>query len=165
MNFGKLLAVGKGFLGGRGVVAYRKDKHVYLPKFTSAKNPFEPKVAEKKSAIAPAPQKTAVTVAAPVAAKTQKIPVFAAQQPLRAASWTERLNPFRTPVPVAAPILNAVQTELSLDAVKVMHNDLSDADVEVVPVKSRTMAPMESPRLLPARESLEFFGERQLEAA
>jgi hypothetical protein len=37
MNFGKLLAVGKGFLGGRGVVAYRKDKHVYLPKFTSAK--------------------------------------------------------------------------------------------------------------------------------
>ena len=38
MNFGKLLAVGKGFLGGRGVVAYRADKRVYLPKFNSAKN-------------------------------------------------------------------------------------------------------------------------------
>ena len=166
MNFGKLLAVGKGFLGGRGVVAYRKDKRVYLPKFNSAKNPFVPKVAEKKSAAAPAPQKTAVpavTVVAPIAAKTQKIPVFAAQQPLRAASWTERLNPFRTPTPVAPPMLNAVQTELSLNAVKVLHNDLSDADVEVVPVKSRTMAPMESPRLLPSREPMEFFGERQLE--
>ena len=165
MNFGKLLAVGKGFLGGRGVVAYRADKRVYLPKFNSAKNPFVPKAAEKKSAPAPAPQKMAVTVAAPVAAKTQKIPVFAAQQPLRAASWTERLNPFRTPAPVAPPMLNPVQTELSLNAVKVMHNDLSDADVEVVPVKSRTMAPMESPRLLPSREPLEFFGERQLETA
>ena len=168
MNFGKLLAVGKGFLGGRGVVAYRADKRVYLPKFNSAKNPFVPQVAEKKSAHAPAPQKTAapmVPVVTPVAAKTQKIPVFAAQQPLRAASWTERLNPFRTPTPVAPPMLNPVQTELSLNAVKVMHNDLSDADVEVVPVKSRTMAPMESPRLLPTREPLEFFGERQLETA
>ena len=172
MNFGKLLAVGKGFLGGRGVVAYRADKRVYLPKFNSAKNPFVPKVAEKKSAPAPVPQKTAVMVVAPVApvaakmpAKTQKIPVFTAQQPLRAASWTERLNPFRTPAPVAPPMLNPVQTELSLNAVKVLHNDLSDVDVEVVPVKSRTMAPMESPRLLPSREPLEFFGERQLETA
>ena len=169
MNFGKLLAVGKGFLGGRVVVAYRADKRVYLPKFNSAKNPFVPKAAEKKSAVAPVPQKTAVTVVTPVvtpvAAKTQKIPVFTAQQPLRAASWTERLNPFRTPAPVALPMVNPVQTELSLDAVKVLHNDLSDADVEVVPVKSRTVAPMESPRLLPRREPLEFFGERQLETA
>jgi hypothetical protein len=169
MNFGKLLAVGKGFLGGRGVVAYRADKRVYLPKFNSAKNPFVPKVVEKKSAAAPAPQKMAVTVVAPVAAKapakTQKIPVFTAQQPLRVSNWAERLNPFRTPAPVAAPMLNPVQTELSLNAVKVLHNDLSDVDVEVVPVKSRTMAPMESPRLLPSREPLEFFGERQLETA
>ena len=168
MNFGKLLAVGKGFLGGRGVVAYRADKRVYLPKFNSAKNPFVPKVAEKKSAPAPAPQKMAapmVPVVTPVAAKTQKIPVFTAQQPLRVSNWAERLNPFRTPAPVAAPMLNPVQTELSLNAVKVLHNDLSDVDVEVVPVKSRTMAPMESPRLLPSREPLEFFGERQLETA
>jgi hypothetical protein len=52
-----------------------------------------------------------------------------------------------------------VQTELSLNAVKVLHNDLSDADVEIVPVKSRTMAPME----LPTREPMEFFAERRLE--
>jgi hypothetical protein len=62
-------------------------------------------------------------------------------------------------------MVNAVQTELSLDAVKVLHNDLSDADVEVVPVKSRTLAPAESPRLATTREPLEFFRERQLETA
>ncbi|HEV2328016.1 MAG TPA: hypothetical protein VGY56_04415 [Verrucomicrobiae bacterium] len=48
------------------------------------------------------------------------------------------------------------QTELSLDAVKVVHNDLSDVDVEVVPIKSRASATD-----LPApRKSWEFVGER-----
>jgi hypothetical protein len=177
MNFGKLLAVGKGFLGGRNSVAYRENKRVYLPKFKPAKNPFEPKPAEKKAAaeavppkpVAPkvAPMVAATPTVAPATVKTEKIPVFAVQKPLRAtASWTERLNPFRTPpqtAPLPNPLPNPVQTELSLNAVKVLHNDLSDADVEVVPVKSRTMAPVESPRLLPTREPMEFFGERRLE--
>jgi hypothetical protein len=162
MNFGKLLAAGKGFLGGCTSVAYRENKRVYLPKFKSAKNPFEPKPAEKKAVAATVAQKPAAPITAPVAApamvKTQRIPVFAAQKPLRTTSWTERLNPFRTPA--QAPLLpNPVQTELSLNAVKVLHNDLSDADVEIVPVKSRTMAPME----LPTREPMEFFAERRLE--
>ena len=30
-----------------------------------------------------------------------------------------------------------IQAELSLEKVKVVHNDLTDADVEVVPMKSR----------------------------
>jgi len=156
-------------LDGRNSLAYRENKRVYLPKFNSAKNPFEPKAEEKKSAAAPAPQKTVAPAPAPapVTVKTQKIPVFAAANPLKplgAASWAERLNPFR--VPPATPTLACpLQAELSLNAVKVLHNDLSDADVEVVPVKSRTAAPMESPRLLPARGALEFFGERQLETA
>ncbi|HEX3628653.1 MAG TPA: hypothetical protein VH280_24855 [Verrucomicrobiae bacterium] len=50
----------------------------------------------------------------------------------------------------------ATQTELSLDSVKVVHNDLSDVDVEVVPIKSRAGTPE-----LPApRKSWEFVGER-----
>jgi hypothetical protein len=168
MNFGKLLAVGKGFLGGRDSVAYRENKHVYLPKFKPVKNPFEPKPAEKKAAAEAGPQKPAapktVPTVAPATVKAEKVPVFAVQKPLRtASSWTERLNPFRTPTETAL-LPNPVQTELSLNAVKVLHNDLSDADVEVVPVKSRTMALVESPRLLPTREPLEFFGERRLEA-
>lgn len=49
----------------------------------------------------------------------------------------------------------AMQTELSLDSVKVVHNDLSDVDVEVVPIKSRAGAPE-----LPApKKSWEFVGE------
>ena len=48
------------------------------------------------------------------------------------------------------------QTELSLDTVRVVHNDLSDVDVEVVPIKSRSTAPE-----LPApKNSWEFVGER-----
>jgi hypothetical protein len=50
----------------------------------------------------------------------------------------------------------ATQTELSLDSVKVVHNDLSDVDVEVVPIKSRASVPE-----LPApKNSWEFVGER-----
>ncbi len=50
----------------------------------------------------------------------------------------------------------ATQTELSLDSVKVVHNDLSDVDVEVVPIKSRSGAPE-----LPApKKSWEYVGER-----
>jgi len=50
----------------------------------------------------------------------------------------------------------ATQTELSLDSVKVVHNDLSDVDVEVVPMKSRSNVP----ELQPAKKSWEFLGER-----
>ena len=177
MNFGKLLSVGKGFLGGCKSIAYRENKRVYLPKFNGAKNPFEPKAEQKKAAVVatvkpvvapltvPVPQKATVTAVAPV--RTNKVQVFAVQKPLASTSttsWAERLNPFRAPAP-SAPVARPVQAELSLSAVKVMHNDLTDADVEVVPVKSRTAAPVESPRLLPTRGSLEFFSERQLETA
>lgn len=50
----------------------------------------------------------------------------------------------------------ATQTELSLDAVKVVHNDLSDVDVEIVPMKSRSGGP----ELAAPRKSWEFVGER-----
>jgi hypothetical protein len=50
----------------------------------------------------------------------------------------------------------ATQTELSLDSVKVVHNDLSDVDVEVVPIKSRAGVP----ELPVPKKSWEFVGER-----
>ena len=49
-----------------------------------------------------------------------------------------------------------MQSELSLDSVKVVHNDLSDAEVEVVPMKSRPGAPV----LQPAVKTWEVLGER-----
>ena len=163
MNLGKLLGAGKSFFGGGGNIAYREDKKFNLPKFNADRNPFAPKSADATPAAAPEVKK----VFAPVLAKTQRIPVFAAQPPkpagpTRAASWKDKLNPFRAPSPVAPPA-NAVQVELSLESVKVVHNDLADADIEIVPVKSRTMARLEVPMLPPARQAWEFMGERLLQ--
>jgi hypothetical protein len=85
-------------------------------------------------------------------------------RPARVTTWKERFNPFRAPEPVAPPMVGAVQTELSLDAVKVVRNDLADADIEVVPVKSQTISAPEAPVLPPARQSWEFLGERLINA-
>jgi len=156
MNLGKLLGAGKSFFGGGGAVSYRENKRIYLPKFNAEKNPFTPKPA----ATVPADAPEVKTASAPIAAKTQKIPVFAAARPARSTSWADKLNPFRAPAPTAPPPQSAVQVELSLDAVKVVHNDLADADIEIVPVKSRTAAVPEVPMLPPAREAWEFMGER-----
>jgi hypothetical protein len=135
MKLAKLLGAGKSFFGGQELVSYRENKHVYLPKFHSAKNPFTPK--PKEAAAVTMPKE----VPAPVAAKAAPTPAPVASKPGRKAGWADKLNPFRAPQPDAAPMVNAVQPELSLDAVKVLHNDLSDADVEVVPVKSRPAVP------------------------
>jgi hypothetical protein len=160
MNLGKLLGAGKSFFGGGGNVAYREDKKFHLPKFNADKNPFLP-----KPAAAPAAVPEVKKVSAPVFAETQKIPGLAAHppkpaMPVSAVSWKDKLNPFRAPPPARLAPQNAVQVELSLEAVKVVHNDLADADIEVVPVKSRTAAPPEAPMLSPARASWEFLGER-----
>ena len=57
----------------------------------------------------------------------------------------------------------ATQTELSLDTVKVLRNDLSDVDVEVVPLKSRS--PGEGgASLAPPKKPWEFLGERLFKA-
>jgi hypothetical protein len=57
-----------------------------------------------------------------------------------------------------------VQSELLLDSVKVVHNDLSDADVKVVPIKSRTAREMAAPVLSPPKKSWEFLAERMFQA-
>ena len=124
---------------------------------------------------APRPTRVAppeIPVAAPiktVAAKTQKIPAFSAVSEKK-SSWAGKLSPksiFKAVAPktVAQPNPDATgemqkpaetQTELSLDSVRVVHNDLSDVDVEVVPMKSRS-TPSEKK---PAKKSWETLGER-----
>jgi hypothetical protein len=104
-------------------------------------------------------------VAKPAVPPVPKAPVAhtAAQPVVKAArgGWTTRLNPFRPPEPMTMTPPVAEQTELSLDAVKVVHNDLADADVEIVPVKSHTEA--QAPAMLPpARHAWEYLGENLL---
>ena len=165
MKLGTLLATGKSLvLGRRGESPYRANKQVYLPKFGSRKNPFA-SANPSREAISPeeaaaAPVKTPITV---VAAKTQKLPAFSPAQ--RAATWAGRLNPIsiwrgpETPAPDARP---AVQSELSLDAVKVLRNDLSDVDVEIVPLKSRPLSDGGKPDPGASKSAWGLLGERFL---
>jgi hypothetical protein len=142
MSLGKLLGAGKSFVNGGKAAAYRADRRVYLPKFGSQKNPF---VACDKTEAAEPPKKTAKSAVAPapkaIAAKTQKMPTVSAT-PTRVTTWTEKFNPLsilRGATLEAKSSPRPVQSELSLEKVKVVHNDLSDVDVEIVPIKSRSM--------------------------
>jgi hypothetical protein len=149
MKLGKLLFAGKSVVNGCAEVSYRENKQVALPKFVSPKNPFAP--SKKEAAPEPAP--------------AQKMPPISGTSKSLAA-WTTKLNPsslWSSPAASEQKALPAVQAELSLDTVKVVHNDLSDADVEVVPIKSRP-AVAEIPAMSPAKTSWEILGERLMRA-
>ncbi|MGO8766992.1 MAG: hypothetical protein ACLQSR_17885 [Limisphaerales bacterium] len=128
MNFGKLLAVGRSIVNGRAEVSYRADKQFYLPKFGPARNPFIKAPAEAAPLALPPKEK------APVAPKNLPAPA-----PRKAAPVAGPVTVWRPAKPVFKSVQDA-QPELSLDTVKVVLNDLSDAEVEVVPLKSRTGA-------------------------
>jgi hypothetical protein len=160
MKLGKLLFAGKSVMNGSETISYRENKQVALPKFISPKNPFAPPKTPAETAAAPAKKE-----AVPALLAAQRMPpISGASKSL--AAWTTRLNPaslWSGAAPTEQKVLPAVQTELSLDAVKVVHNDLSDADVEVVPIKSRPAA-SDIPALSPAKKSWEILGERLLRA-
>jgi hypothetical protein len=159
MNLGKLLFAGKSIASGQGAVSYREDKSVCLPKFN-----LEP---QKKSAVAPA--KSAAKPSNVAASAPKAISPFVAKKPAsgesekRPAGWTSKLNPISMlRVSPPQPERPVVQTELSLDSVKVVHNDLSDADVPVVPMKSRSAAEMSAQA--PEEKSWESLTKRLLKA-
>jgi hypothetical protein len=166
MNLGKLLVAGKSVINGCAEVSYRANRHVYLPKFGLAQNPFKsPDEVEPAKPVAETVAAPIKKNAPPVAAKTQKIPPW--PRPTRATSWASKLNPismWRGSAPAAPSAPCPVQSELLLDSVKVVHNDLSDADVEVVPIKSRTADKTTVPTLPPPEKSWEFLAERMFHA-
>jgi len=161
MNLGKLLAAGTSVVKANGTVKYHANKQAFLPKFISPRNPFansRPPVPDGPAA--PAPIQTAPVSNGPPPRAT----VPATSKSL--ATWASKLNPatlWGAPAPTQQKVLPAVQAELSLDMVKVVHNDLSDADVEVVPIKSRPSAP-ETPVLPQAKKSWAILGKRLLKA-
>jgi hypothetical protein len=182
MKLGTLLAAGKSLaLGRRGESPYRANKQVYLPKFASRKNPFAVTAEPEAGTAGPATEDAA---AAPngkdVAAKTQKLPPWPVAanvqvamvekppgppaKPGRPLKWMHRLNPFASgPAFKAAGGKKAdlaVQAELSLDAVKVLRNDLSDVDIEVVPLKSRPADDAAMPEREPAKKMWGLLGAR-----
>ncbi len=126
----------------------------------------KPEPAPGPTRLAPPEKPVATAVAAPV--KAQPRPAGASHE--KKSGWTDKFNPMAifksTPAKAASPFGQnvtdktqksaAMQTELSLDAVRVVQNDLSDADVEVVPMKSRSTPPEGKP----AKKSWESLGER-----
>jgi hypothetical protein len=168
MNLGKLLGAGKSFVSGHNAAAYRADKRAYLPKFVSPKNPFANSVATATQAELPKP---AAENPAPVKksapwAKSQKVSTSSPTISARATTWVSKLNPisiFRAGTEFAEKNAPPVQVELSLEKVKVVQNDLRDADVEIVPMKSRP-ARREPSDLPPAKKSWEVLGERIMKA-
>src|SRR6185437_3573047 len=180
-----------------------------LPKFESSKNPFaakthaerEPQLPKLSPAETAAPDvksaellPAAKPAAAPVAQSAPAAPAPAKPSPA-VDGWLKKLNPLvwfgnRKPAEPksAIPRFNKgkapVQGELSLENIKVMRNDLSDADVEVVAAQVKVRAAkkiaapvapavpeasaqaaaaaMAIPELPPASAVWEFLGERLL---
>ncbi len=174
MNLGKLLAAGKSIIGGGAEISYHISDRVSLPKFISPKNPFAPAVKAEpapKAEVAPAPTPDVVPAKKDLASdgtRTRKPPAFPAAR-IRKKTWFRQFNPIsswrasRAPAPQKTQ--GPMQAELSLDRVKVVHNDLTDADVEIVPIKSRTVPELETPIVPPApggdswsRLSAKIFG-------
>jgi len=142
MSLGRLLSSGKTLIGAHGEAhRFRVNKRVALPKFVSPNNPFasgaQQECAEARTTTAAMPTKAkvrATNAPAPPAALRKLSPV-------QALKWVgelgAKLNPLAMLRRRAWPVANApagvtppVQRELSLDTVRVLRNDLSDADAE-----------------------------------
>ncbi len=179
MSLGKLLTSGKCLIGlhddgGR----YEMRPKNLLPKFGSDRNPF---VTAKPESIAPAPVEKVPTIARTYtpaevdAAKSEEVPKLPSVTAVRANSIAEEKKPglgaktgllFARIVTYANPMKwfrrkdsrdprfdkAPVQTELSLERIKVVRNDLSDADLEVVPVKV-VVQPKTEPVVQPAAKA------------
>jgi len=108
------------------------------------------------------PNKLPVKTLADLAARG---PEIVGAKAVRAAKWVGEIGKKFNPLPLLArrrgPARSAfrsvsrpaVQTELSLDSVKVMRNDLSDADLEVVVSKTAPVKPKERVEMVPVEET------------
>lgn len=145
---------------------YRMRRKNLLPKFGSQKNPFatrtgspsdnpeNPAVEQMEPA---AHEMSAEEIVAANMKETRRLPFVdstakearqpqapAKQAPRRRRAWARRLNPFAwlskrrsaTRLAGSKSAHPPIQGELSLDNVKVVRNDLSDADVEIVPARN-----------------------------
>ena len=185
MSLGRLLAAGKSLMGGRnGGGRYREDKRVRLPKFISPKNPFgsaekvapvqvsAPEIAMAsvmKPATVAQTRSAGRQVSEPGAAK--KLADKAVRAPARVGAraarllseWSGKLNPLPLLAkrPANAKAVRStqlpVQGELSLERVKVVRNDFSDSDFEVVPARVASSAQLPKP-VAAVAEQLEPVG-------
>ncbi len=150
MSLGRLLTAGRSLVGGNNSgVQYRMTSPKAMPKFGSAKNPFR-STASPEAASDEAPQASLVLPPAPPEQATEKrvesLALVAVRRAGKASgwlkNWSEKLSGWfsRSQPKLAKSAVPRfekppVQAELSLDRIKVVRNDLSDADLEIVPVR------------------------------
>ena len=150
MSLMHLLAVGKSIRNIKDHPSrYRVTRDKLLPKFGSAEDheasapmPGAANVATEvengpPAAQAPPPALPGETESESDAVETQTTsPPEVVKSPLAypRGRWTLMKNPFARK-PDSRTDKAPVQAELSLDAIKVVRNDLSDADLEVVPAR------------------------------
>jgi len=163
MSLVRLLTAGKSLMGGmENATRYRLGTPGLLPKFGSGKNPFIARGTESKAKMIQPPEQSAAPLTStsfPTNEEKTKSSLSSAAAPLTplppldggrergwGASWwrmgKEWAEAFKTRTPgkgekaarfaELAPT-RPVQAELSLDKIKVLRNDLSDTDFEVVP--------------------------------
>lgn len=129
---------------------YRLAKESYLPSYGVGNVPLTSPAKPQPAAKATTRIESQPVAAARPSWKRRAAAGFSAlKMRLPGSRWMKRSNPFATRneggktiagSPPANPPATPTQAELSLDKVRVMRNDLSDADVEVVlkPVPGRT---------------------------
>jgi hypothetical protein len=158
MSLVRLLTAGKSLVGIQDLKSrYRSVDPRAMPKFGSEKkvNTDVARESEAKPSVAKSDVETSI-------ANVEQTPVATARK-ARGGGWVSQwgsklstlVSQKPKPARSAAPRFNEVpvQGELSLDNIKVVRNDLSDADLEVV---TRKMAPAkkaesEAPEWMPAK--------------
>ena len=166
MSLLRLLTAGRSLVGLKDSASrYRESKYRLLPKFGTGTNPFQTKsttvepltateniatAREQPTPASPAPALTSSTASTELLNHEKQ----AFDKKGRIARWISSLRARgsrrkETKATRAMPQLakSPVQGELSLDQVRVMRNDLNDADLEVV-------ASRDSVDSIPAHESV-----------
>jgi hypothetical protein len=168
MSLLRLLSAGKSLVGLKDDTArYRMGHPGAMPKFGSGKNPFQTKSQTQPSVEAPATtpssnapnspevvpvreeEKKSLPAVVIPPLKTQPRPaprngsrfgsvLQVALRPLKSLFQRPRSKSVRPPK--TQSLRTPVQAELSLDCVKVLRNDLTDADLEVVRAKTPASA-------------------------
>ena len=151
MSLVRLLSAGKSLVGVQEVQSrYRMNKKMRLPKFISPRNPFVSEATTKDAALTQ-PKTSGQTAPRPDSTAAGTTTKESKQTPLTArlilatrtsAVWLGKANPFSRFAEFARPKKSTIpcftkppiQSELCLDKVQVVRNDLSDADLEVVAV-------------------------------
>jgi hypothetical protein len=112
-------------------------------------------VAPQRATVAPKPAPVNNTSPAPAAPKAASPAPAFKPGPVRSTSWISAINPFSwLPARAGKSRRNArvqpVQTEMALENVKVVRNDLNDADLEVVSGKLISQVTISAPDEQPA---------------